>query len=196
MRCVVELLILVAILLAAVAVTMPVGRQLAALRRGPVATEGRALVGPSIIVTKSERRLRLYADGRCQREYRIGLGFQPVGHKQRQGDGRTPEGRYYICVKNPDSKFYLSLGLSFPNQGDAEAGLRAGLITQAQHDEIGSAIAAGARPPWGTPLGGEIFIHGRGSGQDWTAGCIAMDDADMKELFDLASVGMAVVIQP
>ena len=154
------------------------------------------LADPHIVVKKSERRLLLFDGDKPLRTYRVGLGYTPTGDKLRQGDGRTPEGRFYICVKNAASKFYLSLGLSYPDKEHAARGLRDGLINRAQHDEIISALARNQRPPWDTRLGGEIFIHGNGSASDWTWGCVALDNQDMKELFEAMPKGAAVVIEP
>jgi murein L,D-transpeptidase YafK len=153
------------------------------------------LVDPKIVVSKSEHRLELYSDGRVVRAYRVALGKNPSDDKERQGDYRTPEGEFYICVKNAASKFYRSLGLSYPNREDAARGLRDKLITRAEHDAILSAIERGLRPPWDTALGGEIFIHGGGSASDWTWGCIALDDADIRELFDAVTKGTKVIIE-
>ncbi|MDQ3907505.1 MAG: L,D-transpeptidase [Acidobacteriota bacterium] len=154
------------------------------------------LVSPRVVVSKGARRLELYSDGRVVRTYRIGLGKNPDGDKERAGDYRTPEGDFYVCVKNAASKFYLSLGLSYPNREDAERGLRGGLITRSERDRIVTAIDKGLRPPWDTALGGEIFIHGGGSASDWTWGCVALDDADVKELFDAVPLKTPVRITP
>jgi murein L,D-transpeptidase YafK len=154
------------------------------------------LADPHVVVKKGERRLILFDGDKRLRAYRVGLGYAPTGDKTRQGDGRTPEGRFYVCVKNAASKFYLSLGLSYPGKEHAARGLRDGLINQARHDEIVSALARRQRPPWDTRLGGEIFIHGNGSASDWTWGCVALDDANMKELFGAMPKGAAVVIEP
>jgi murein L,D-transpeptidase YafK len=153
-------------------------------------------VNPRIVISKSARRLELYSDARVVRLYRIALGNNPVDDKEREGDGRTPEGEFYVCVKNAASKFYLSLGLSYPNKEDAERGLRDGLITRADHQRITQAIDKGLRPAWDTTLGGEIFIHGGGAATDWTRGCIALDDADIKELFDAVPLKTPVRINP
>src|SRR5512133_1427848 len=75
-----------------------------------------------IVVLKGERRLELHLDGKVVKTYRVGLGANPTGTKLRQGDGRTPEGTFYVCVKNPQSKFHLSLGLSYPTPADATRG--------------------------------------------------------------------------
>ena len=154
------------------------------------------LENPRIVIIKSTRRLFLYSGGRAVRQYRIGLGFAPVGDKTREGDGRTPEGEYYICNKNPNSRFYLSLGLSYPNEQDAARGLEEGLISESDYRRIVRAIRIGTTPPWDTPLGGEIFIHGRGGHRDWTLGCIALDDGEMHVLYEAVPRETPVVIQP
>lgn len=154
------------------------------------------LVNPRILVFKSERRLELYSNDRVVRSYRVGLGTSPVGDKQRQGDRRTPEGEFYVCVKNSKSSYYLSLGLSYPNQEDAERGLRDGLIGRATHDQIINAIRNKRKPPQNTALGGDIYIHGHGSRDDWTWGCVALDNSDVRELFEAVPMGTSVVIKP
>jgi lipoprotein-anchoring transpeptidase ErfK/SrfK len=154
------------------------------------------LAEPQVLVEKRARRVTLYSKGERVRVYRAVLGFAPVGDKERQGDGRTPEGIFYVCVKNEKSNFYLSLGLSYPNEEDAERGRGAGLITPAQAARIRRAIRRRATPPWDTALGGEIFIHGGGISSDWTAGCVALENQQMKELFDAVPIGTAVRIVP
>ena len=151
---------------------------------------------PKIVVEKGARRLTLYSGGERVRVFRAALGFEPAGDKVKQGDGRTPEGDFYVCMKNERSKFYLSLGLSYPNAEDAERGLRDGLITRAQHRQIVDAVARGAKPPWDTALGGDIFIHGGGTASDWTWGCVALDNEHIKELFDAVPLGTKVVVEP
>ena len=153
------------------------------------------LAASKIAISKAERQLTLYPGEKVVRLYRVGLGFNPVGDKRKEGDGRTPEGTYYICNKNPKSRFCLSLGLSYPNEEDAERGLREGLITRNDYDRIVSAIRSKSIPPWKTPLGGEIFIHGHGSKRDWTRGCIALEDEDIRELYEVAPVGTRVLIR-
>ena len=153
------------------------------------------LKNPRIVVYKSERRLELYSDGSVVRRYKVGLGLSPVEDKVRQGDRRTPEGEFYVFTKNDKSAFYLSLGLSYPNVEDAERGLRDKLISKRQHDAIVRAIQRRATPPQNTALGGDIYIHGNGAGSDWTWGCVALENADMKELFDAVTVGTPVTIK-
>ncbi|MET0645828.1 MAG: L,D-transpeptidase [Pyrinomonadaceae bacterium] len=153
------------------------------------------LSSPRVVVEKGARRLRLYAGGELVRVRRVVLGYEPVADKVRQGDGRTPEGDFQICMKNGKSRFYLSLGLTYPNAEDAARGLRDGLITQAQHKSITRALDGGRCPPWDTDLGGEIFIHGGGTNGDWTLGCVALENPEIKELFDILPAGTPVSIK-
>lgn len=153
-----------------------------------------------LLIKKSERQLYLYQRANGQEKllktYAIALGNNPLGSKQCQGDGATPEGDYYITHKNARSKFYLSLGLSYPNARDADEGLRQGLITQAEHAAIARAIQEQAKPPQNTRLGGDIFIHGGGARRDWTLGCVALENGEIKELFELLPVRTPVNIVP
>jgi murein L,D-transpeptidase YafK len=151
---------------------------------------------PKIVVKKAQRKLLLFSAGKLVRTYRIGLGLSPAGDKVRAGDRRTPEGEFYIFTKNDKSAFYLSLGLSYPNATHAQRGLRDGLITRAQYDLITRALRAGKAPPQDTRLGGDIYIHGNGARSDWTWGCVALENEDIRELFDAVSVGMPVRIEP
>ena len=154
----------------------------------------------SILVKKRERKLYLYSiSGEKQhllKTYRIALGRQPVGTKRRQGDGATPEGDYYITHKNPRSNYHLSLGLSYPNLSDADAGLADGLISAGEHRTIARALRHGELPPQHTPLGGDIFIHGGGVSNDWTLGCIALENQDIEELFETVPIRTPVKIVP
>jgi murein L,D-transpeptidase YafK len=138
----------------------------------------------------------LYSDDVLVRTYKVGLGLNPVPDKKRQGDYATPEGDFYVFTKNDKSAFYLSLGISYPNAEDAERGLRDGLISKAQHDAIVRAIKQKATPPQYTALGGTIYIHGNGAGSDWTWGCVALENEDIRELFDSVPVGTPVTIRP
>ena len=157
----------------------------------------RASASYKIVVKKSERKLYLYNEqAKLVKTYKIALGFTPTGTKIKQGDGATPEGDYYLTHKNPKSNYYLSLGVSFPNIRDAEAGLKAKLITQAQHAAIVTAINNQQKPPQNTKLGGDIFIHGGGTNSDWTWGCVALSNPDIKELFDLLPLKAPIKITP
>ncbi|MGD9587424.1 MAG: murein L,D-transpeptidase family protein [Pyrinomonadaceae bacterium] len=149
-----------------------------------------------IVIRKFDRSLDLYECDRLVRSFPIVLGFSPDLDKEREGDGRTPEGEYLIVVKNPESSFHLSLGINYPGPKDAEAGLAAGLITQAEYHEILDAAENRKLPPQKTALGGEIYIHGGGCEGDWTRGCIALANDEMDELFLLVQVGTKVTILP
>ena len=151
---------------------------------------------PHIVVRKAQRKLFLYSDDKLIHTYRIGLGLSPVGDKVRQGDRRTPEGDFYIFTKNDKSAFCLSLGISYPNAAHAARGLRDDLINRPQYDTIMEALKAHKAPPQNTKLGGDIYIHGNGSRTDWTWGCVALEDADIRELFDAVTVGTPVTIKP
>ena len=151
---------------------------------------------PKIVVKKGERQLLLFSGEKLVRTYRVGLGLSPIGDKVRSGDHRTPEGDFYIFTKNDKSAFYLSLGISYPNVAHAERGLRDGLITRAQYDAIMRANKAKKTPPQNTRLGGTIYIHGNGAGSDWTWGCVALENEDVRELFNAVSVGTPVKIEP
>lgn len=153
------------------------------------------LVNPRIVVIKSSRLLHLYSNDSLVKTYRVALGLSPIENKVRAGDRRTPEGEFYVCLKNSRSQYHLSLGLSYPNREHAERGFRDGLITQSQYNEIIAALAKKRTPPQNTRLGGEIFIHGNGSKNDWTWGCVALDDGDIRELFDAVPIGTPVFIE-
>ena len=154
-----------------------------------------ALSQPRVMVCKSAHVVSVFDGDRCVKSYRAAVG-SGRGDKVREGDRRTPEGDFRICVKNPNSDYVLSLGLSYPNEEDAARGLRDGLIAQQEHDEIVAAVREGNCPPWKTALGGEIMIHGCGAGRDWTLGCIALDDDDIRELYPALPLGTPVAIVP
>lgn len=149
-----------------------------------------------IEISKSDRKLRLYDGSGLIREFEIVFGFSPSGSKEVEGDGKTPEGEYVVCVKNPESKFHLSLGLNYPNESDAKRGLAAGLIRQDEYDAIIEAVNSNRLPPQHTALGGEIYIHGGGTEGDWTRGCVGLNDDNMTELFESMEIGMSVLILP
>jgi murein L,D-transpeptidase YafK len=151
---------------------------------------------PRIIVRKGDRVLELWDDQVLCASFPVGLGFEPIDHKQVEGDGRTPEGEYYVCTRNPNSRFYKALGVSYPNREDADAGLLSGTIDEQTADLIRQAIERQACPPWNTPLGGEIMIHGHGSLSDWTAGCVAVDNEVMDILWQHSPLGTPITILP
>jgi murein L,D-transpeptidase YafK len=142
-----------------------------------------AIVGTAdrIVVEKAARRLTLLQNGRTLRTYRIALGFAPDGDKTRQGDGRTPEGEFRIAVRNDQSRYHLSLGIDYP-----------------QSDDRARAAAGGYDP------GGDIMIHGQPNALpdgmmikgDWTAGCIAVSNAEMREIWAATTPDTLVEIRP
>jgi len=151
---------------------------------------------PSLYIYKSERRLLLINDGTLVRDYTIGLGPHPNGDKLIRGDGRTPEGEFFICAKNPYSKYYKSLGLSYPGKKQAEEALASGRISGEEYQRITQSIQEKRLPPSGTSLGGAIFIHGGGADRDWTLGCIAVYDKVIDDLFEIIPVGTPVYVMP
>ncbi len=151
---------------------------------------------PRILIEKAARRLTLFREGFPPLSFPIALGSSPQGTKKAEGDGRTPEGCYYVCTRNEKSKFHLALGISYPSHGDARLAISEGRIDRAALAAIDKAWGEGRRPPWDTPLGGFIMIHGGGTSTDWTAGCVALEDGDMDVLFPLCPMGTAVEIVP
>ena len=145
-----------------------------------------------ILIEKAARRLTLFNDhGEIFFIFPIALGSCPTGPKEREGDGRTPEGRYFVCLKKI-GKFGPSLGVSYPNEQDARRMNASAELTAC----IRERAARGERPPWGSFLGGEIYIHGGGAETDWTAGCIALNDADAETLYDAVPLGTIIEIDP
>jgi murein L,D-transpeptidase YafK len=130
-----------------------------------------------VLVDKGDRQIHLLRDGEIWKSYPIGLGFAPEGHKQREGDGRTPEGDYVLDWRNPKSSFYLSIHISYPDPDDK------------------ASARARAEPP-----GGAIFIHGRHyisrGKNDWTLGCIAVTDEAMDEIWAAVPNGTPITIRP
>ena len=151
---------------------------------------------PRLVVRKEKRQLEFYDDGKLIKTYKVALGFAPAGDKRIEGDGKTPEGKFYVFTKNPESRFHLSLGLSYPNIEAAKRGLRDKIITPAQYVEIVEAVGSKQMPPQKTALGGEIYIHGGGNSKDWTEGCVALENEEIEELFKVISVGTEVEILP
>jgi murein L,D-transpeptidase YafK len=134
-----------------------------------------------IVIEKAARRMMLIQDGQPVRVYQIALGFAPTGTKVRQGDGKTPEGEFTIDRRNEESAFHLSLGLDYPKPAD-----------------LARAATAGYSP------GGDIFIHGQPNALpegfklkgDWTAGCIALTNAEMREIWAVTPIGTKVEVRP
>ncbi len=155
-----------------------------------------SLTRPHIVVIKGNRLLHLFDGDELIRTYAIDLGSDPVPQKQAVGDGRTPIGAFRVATKNPDSPYGRFIGIDYPDAPAVERGLRNGLISPGEAASIREAARARACPDWGTALGGGIGIHGAGTGRDWTAGCIAVSDEHVVDLFDVLRVGDAVEILP
>lgn len=136
---------------------------------GPVVT--------SVEVHKADRKMFLLHGTEVLKAYDIHLGGNPIGPKQVEGDGKTPEGRYFITHRNAQSAYHLSLGISYPNDADR------------------AYAAALGRPP-----GGDIFLHGRPTkgrpSGDWTAGCIAVNNREIEQIFSMVNPGTVINIYP
>ena len=150
---------------------------------------------PRAVITKHAKTLVLYDGDEEVMRIPVVLGKNSAD-KQREGDLATPEGEFFICYKNSTSKYHSFLGISYPNVEDAERGLRDGLITRPEHDQINAAIAQKQCPPWKTALGGEVGLHGPCPNVTWTHGCIAMNAEQIERLYDLLEIGDEVTILP
>lgn len=136
-----------------------------------------------VVVDKRARTLTLLADGRALKTYPVSLGGAPAGHKRREGDERTPEGRYVLDYRNPNSFAHLSLHVSYPDSADAARARAAGV-----------------------PPGGMIMVHGIRNGLgwmgrlhrlvDWTDGCIAVTNGEMEEIWRAVPDGTPIEIRP
>lgn len=137
----------------------------------------------TVLVKKSEKRMYLFAEGKSIKEYKVVFGANPKGHKQKEGDERTPEGKYILDYKKENSSFYKAIHISYPNENDK---------VKAQY--------LGLNP------GGSIMIHGQKNGLswlswlsqwfNWTDGCIAVTNAEMDEIWGLVNEGAPIEIQP
>ncbi len=154
------------------------------------------ITNPKIYVLKADRRLWLIQNGTLVRDYHIALGPSPRGDKLFQGDGRTPEGDFFICSKNSASHYYKSLGINYPSPRNGENALSSGMISYNEYCSIKQASDAMKMPPANTALGGQVMIHGGGCYSDWTLGCIALNNQAMDELFSVVQIGTPVCIMP
>jgi murein L,D-transpeptidase YafK len=150
---------------------------------------------PAIKICKSTGVMTVFDGDEAVKSYRV-ISGAAAGDKEKEGDRRTPEGVFRVVVRNPESKYVLSLGLDYPNAEDAQRGLKAGLIDPRQHDAIITAINRCQQPPWNTRLGGEIMIHGAKGDRPGTLGCVAMDDNAIRELYPRIPLGAVVEIFP
>ena len=145
---------------------------------GPAIRQYRGPEVTRVVVQKGARRMYLLHGSEVLKAYDIDLGFEPNGDKSFEGDGRTPEGSYFIDRKNPQSEFHLSLGVSYPNEQDL-----------AEAEELG------LNP------GGDIFIHGASGrtgtrGTDWTFGCIAVSNREIEDVYAMVRGGTQIDIHP
>lgn len=157
------------------------GLGLVALALSACASKFRTYRGPAvtgIVVNKSSSMMYLLNERDVLKAYKVNFGFAPAGPKQFEGDGKTPEGAYFINRRNPNSAFHLSLGISYPNEADVE-------FAQAQ----------GKRP------GGDIFIHGQPNTdkkasrqKNWTAGCIAVKNREIEDIYAMVRDGTPITI--
>ncbi len=137
----------------------------------------------SIVILKNARQMQVYHKGRLLKMYHVSLGPEPVGAKHFQNDGKTPEGIYHIDGKNPYSHYHKALGVSYPSEEDRKYARK-----------------------FGRPTGGDIKIHGLPNGykgdpddeinDDWTLGCIALNNVEIDELYEHVTVGVCVNILP
>lgn len=134
-----------------------------------------------ILVEKNKRKMHVYSEGKKLKSYTISLGFRPKGKKHFEGDGKTPEGKYFIVSKNTRSIAHKSFGISYPNAADKKYAAQRG-----------------------KSAGGHIMIHGMMNGLgywgkfhrfiDWTGGCIAVTNSEMDDLFQHVEVGCEIKI--
>lgn len=151
-----------------------------------------------LLIEKSKKILTFYDLRKPLDNWRVDFGPEPVGDKVRRGDNKTPEGEFYVCRKVPNSRFYRAFLISYPDIGDADQGLKNGIISAGQHAAIVRAIKSKGVPPQDTGLGGDLEIHGSGTGglYNWTLGCVAVRDSVMDFMWDKAPVGTPIVIVP
>ncbi len=164
-----------------------------------------------LVAYKSKYRMQLFNKGTLIKTYIIGLGQEPIGHKQQQGDNRTPEGDYTIIQKtvgpfgDEGSNPWLGtrwMRINYPNNSDAKAGLAKSFITQEEYNKIISANKNGTEPLKTTKLGGGIGIHGWNGAwpgddeQDVTWGCITMQNAEIEDLFGRVRLQTRIVVYP
>ena len=160
-----------------------------------------------LVIWKSHYTVTLYKGGIPVKTYHavFGQGYGD-GDKLMVGDKRTPEGDFYICTMNHSKRFYKFMGLSYPDLRHAEYGLQTKVISPGEYMKIKKAIEERQAPPWETRLGGAVGIHGRtfigetaqqrSARLNWTDGCIALDNADVEEIYSVVSLGTPVTILP
>ena len=140
-------------------------------------------VADKVLIEKSKRVLHLLRDGEPFRSFKIALGIRPVGDKQHEGDFKTPEGKYTLDIRNPNSEFFLSIRVSYPSSEDVRAARSRGL-------DPGGAIMIHGLP--NTPTRSEAYYQT----QDWTNGCIAVSNSDMIDIWLMTDSNTPIEIRP
>ncbi len=140
-------------------------------------------VADFVLVEKADRELHLMRDGSIFRTFDIALGIQPRGDKQQEGDFRTPEGRYTLGSRNPNSEYFLSIHVSYPNLEDRREAREMGV-------DPGGAIMVHGQP--NTPTRSEAYYRT----QDWTNGCIALSNSDMIDMWLMTGENTPIEIRP
>lgn len=136
-----------------------------------------------VVVEKGDRKLHLVRNGEAIRTFDIALGIRPTGDKKFEGDFRTPEGTYLLDIRNPNSEFFLSIHVSYPNGQDIREARSKGL-------DPGGAIMIHGQP--NTPTRSETYY----STQDWTNGCIAVSNSDMIDIWLMTADNTPIEIRP
>lgn len=162
-----------------------------------------------LIFDKSDQRLYLIENQKIKKSYPAAYGAEE-GVKEKEGDCKTPEGKYQICYINPESYWHFFMGINYPNIEDAKNGLKKKLINKQEYNQIIKAYKNGERPPWNTKLGGEIGIHGIPtdspelekitqnapySKQNWTVGCMGLTNNSIDELKEYVGLGTCIIIR-
>ena len=149
----------------------------------PAVNAGEFPIADLVIVEKDKRKLHLVRDGEPFRTFDIALGIRPNGDKQQEGDFRTPEGRYILDSRNPNSEFFLSIHVSYPNQQDRREARSMGV-------DPGGAIMIHGQP--NEPSRSEAYYRT----QDWTNGCIAVSNSDMIDIWLMTGENTPIEIRP
>jgi murein L,D-transpeptidase YafK len=136
-----------------------------------------------VIIEKGARQLHLLQDGEILRTFRVALGIVPIGDKEKEGDFKTPEGNYHLDRRNPNSDYFLSIGISYPNADDRREAAVAGV-------DPGGAIMIHGQP--NTPTRSEAYYRT----QDWTNGCIAVTNSDMIDIWLMTDKYTPIEIRP
>ena len=140
-------------------------------------------VADEVIIEKSARELHLLNDGKVFRTFKIALGIRPEGDKKKEGDFKTPEGRYLLDLRNPDSDYYLSIRVSYPSATDRREADENGL-------DPGGSIMIHGQP--NVPSRSETYYRT----QDWTNGCIAVSNSDMIDIWLMTGDNTPIEIRP